>query len=360
MTQHKRIAIIGCFGGKKELLDGQTIKTKILYQSLRKKTDWTITKVDTYYKRRPVRLLLRSVYALLINRDVIVLLSQKGRRIYFPLLSAAAKVLHVRVYHDIIGAKLPDYVDQYPSFRTYLNSFYVNWAETTRLKEALEERGIHNVEVLPNFKQLRIASSAPKRVLEEPYRLCTFSRVLREKGIEDAVNAVIETNKRMGRTVYCLDIYGPVDTKQVQWFEELKKSFPDCVRYCGTVSYDKSVETLESYFALLFPTRYYSEGLPGTIIDAYAAGLPVIASRWESFGDVVDEGITGYGYAFENIEELVQLLMHFSQSPKELAELSGNCSEKAEQYLPERVVGKLIRVIEEAQGKSTGLQGMQK
>ena len=56
--KNKKISIIGHFGGKENILDGQTIKTKILYDELKKSTNWDIKIVDTYYKRRnPFKLL---------------------------------------------------------------------------------------------------------------------------------------------------------------------------------------------------------------------------------------------------------------------------------------------------------------
>ena len=52
----KKIAILGHFGGNEDFLDGQTVKTKILYEELTKETDWDIQKLDAYWKRkRPIR-----------------------------------------------------------------------------------------------------------------------------------------------------------------------------------------------------------------------------------------------------------------------------------------------------------------
>ena len=65
---------------------------------------------------------------------------------------------------------------------------------------------------------------------------------------------------------------------------------------------------LKNYFLLAFPTKFYTEGIPGTILDAYAAGVPVIASKWESFFDVIEEGKTGIGYEFDNQKELEKIL----------------------------------------------------
>lgn len=68
------------------------------------------------------------------------------------------------------------------------------------------------------------------------------------------------------------------------------------------------METLKNYFALVFPTLFYTEGIPGTIIDAYAAGLPVISSKWESYDDVIEDNITGVGYEFGSDDALVEIL----------------------------------------------------
>ena len=98
---------------------------------------------------------------------------------------------------------------------------------------------------------------------------------MREKGIEDAVNAVVSVNTDLGVQAFSLDIYGQVDGAQIEWFESLQKKFPSYIRYGGLVPYDKSVDVLKDYFALLFPTYYEGEGFAGTLIDAYSAGVPV-------------------------------------------------------------------------------------
>jgi glycosyltransferase involved in cell wall biosynthesis len=133
-----------------------------------------------------------------------------------------------------------------------------------------------------------------------------------------------------------LDIYGQVDSEQTEWFEKLCNSFPDEIQYCGLVPYDKSVDVIKEYFALLFPTKFYTEGIPGTVIDAYAAGVPVIASRWESFEDSIEQGITGIGYTFGKKEELKIILMKLIEEPNVIYDMKRNCLAKAIQYLPQK------------------------
>ena len=140
-----------------------------------------------------------------------------------------------------------------------------------------------------------------------------------------------------------LDIYGQVEQGQTEWFENLKKDFPEYINYYGLVDADKSVEVLQDYLVLLFPTRFYTEGIPGTIIDAYSAGVPVISAKWESFSDVVDDDITGLGYEFGNADELNNLLLQIANNPDIILDMKSNCIEKAKLYTPEKVLGNIAK-----------------
>ena len=68
-----------------------------------------------------------------------------------------------------------------------LMSFDGIYVETNTMRKALEIQGFNNVYVMPNFKDLNILKESELVYHHtEPYRLCTFSRVMKEKGIEDA------------------------------------------------------------------------------------------------------------------------------------------------------------------------------
>ena len=94
---------------------------------------------------------------------------------------------------------------------------------------------------------------------------------------------------------------------------------------------------------MVFPTRFFTEGIPGTILDAYAAGVPVVSSRWESFFDVVDDGCTGIGYEFGNLKELINTLEQISDFPEIIVEKKFKCLNKAKEYVPELVLQSLIK-----------------
>ncbi len=344
----KQIAIIGHFGGKETFLDGQTIKTKVLCEELKNVGGLSVKRVDTYYKEHnPAKLLLDLVCAVLTCKHIIILVAANGMKTMFPVLYFCSKYLNKKIYHAVIGASLAQRVENNKNYKKYINSFCVNWCETIGLVNALQALGITNAELLYNCKRLTpLAPEALSECSDRPYKLCMFSRVMREKGVEDAVTAVTAINEKYGQTVYTLDIYGQIDAAQKDWFEEIQKSFPTFIRYCGVVSFDKSVETLKEYFALLFPTRYRTEGVPGTIIDAYAAGVPVIASRWDNFDNIIDDS-TGIGYAFEDVEALVETLDRVQADSSCITERGRACLEKYQQFSPDVVIGQMLQKIEQ-------------
>jgi glycosyltransferase involved in cell wall biosynthesis len=157
---------------------------------------------------------------------------------------------------------------------------------------------------------------------------------MEEKGIEDIINAVRQINSQFGKTIFALDIYGKIDDTYIVRFEELRKRFPDYIKYAGMVEPEQSVETIKDYFALVFPTHYFTEGVPGTLVDACMAGIPVISALWGNYEDVFVEGVTGWGYEFGNQEALIEVLIRVMNNPKSFSKLRHSTLKEAAKYLP--------------------------
>lgn len=342
-----KICIIGHFGFGEELLNGQTIKTKIITNELEKQIGKNnIKKIDT---RGGIKILLKApfqiFYALKNNKNIIILPAHNGLRVYAPILAIGQYFFRNRkIHYVVIGGWLPEFLKNHRITKKSLYSFDGIYVETNTMKKAMQKQGFSNVYVMPNCKELQILKEDELICsFEKPYRLCTFSRVIKEKGIEDIVQVIEEINSKNEKNIYSLDIYGPIDSHYEDQFCRMKKKFPPYIKYCGTVSFDKTTEVLKEYFALVFPTRFYTEGIPGTIIDAFASGLPVITSKWESYEDLVDEGINGIGYTFKNNEELKNLLCEIAKNPEFIIQMKKNCIRKAADFTTEKVISDFIR-----------------
>lgn len=346
--KNRKIGIIGHFGGKENILDGQTIKTKILYEELLNATDWKIIKVDTYYKKKnPVKLLMDTFKCLFSTKDIIVLLSGNGMKFYFPILSFFSRKFHTNIYHDVIGGNLDVYVSKYPKFKKYLNSFRVNWVETVGMKRKLFQQSIENCEVIPNFKRLSIVNvDIQKEKFSEPYCFCIFSRVMKEKGIEDAIAAIESINKEAGRVVCTLDIYGRIDNKYVERFNKILEQVTNAIQYKGMIPYDESVNAIRDYYALLFPTYWDGEGFPGTIVDAFSAGLPVIATNWNCNSEIIENKKNGILYPDKEIKYLTEAIKWLLRNKDKINELKSNCLLSAEKYQPDEYIANIVSRIE--------------
>lgn len=340
MKNHK-ICVCGHFGFGKKLLNGQTIKTKIVAEELgRIYGSKNVIKIDTAggIKSLP-RIWWQGLIASAKCKNIITLLSDNGLKAVIPVFLFYKLIFQNRISHLCLGAELARYLKRTPWVGRLMHKVDCLYAETNVLKNALNNEGYENVRILPNCKKLNpISVSELKHNWSEPFKLCMFARVMKEKGVEDAVNVIKDINQEAGRDLLVLDIYGQVDNRQVEWFENLQKEFSPAIKYGGLVPFDRSVEVLKEYFALLFPTKFYVEGVPGTIIDAYASGLPVISSRWESFADVIDDKVTGYGYEFDNIGALKVLLVQIAETPEMITSLKKNCLEKVDYYSTEHLI----------------------
>ena len=348
-ARRRRIGFIGRIDPDETMVDGQTVKTRTLYRYLvRRFGASNIRVVDTRdYRRetgRVVRELLRCLHEC---DDVVVLLSSGGRRTLFPILWLASTALGVRIYHDLIGGSLADDVEADPSglLMHYLNSFEVNWVETRALADRLSALGVRNASHLPNFKDVDDVDVDPHAPPSgPPYRLCTLSRVTPEKGIDNAVRAVVAINGD-GPPMVTLDVFGPIEPSYEERFRRLVDSVPH-VRYAGRVPPERAAAAVSGHFALIFPTEWTGEGVPGTIIDAMHAGLPVVASRWRYYHEMLQDGVTGLSYDFDRPELLEATIRELLALPEaRIVSMRRALLERARAYTPEAVFGEIARTL---------------
>ena len=343
-----KISVLGHFGHGVDLLNGQTVKTKIVTEELENQLGAdTVLKYDTH---GGIKTLLKAPFqvfgALKKSADVVIFPAHNGLRVYAPLLYFQSKFFKNRKLHYVvIGGWLPEFLSTRKKLANILKKFDGIYVETNTMKKNLEKQGFSNVFVMPNCKKLTVLSETELIYqTSAPYKLCTFSRVMKEKGIETAVDAVKSVNDKLGYTAYSLDIYGQVDTAQTDWFDGLVKNFPEYVRYRGVIPFDKSVSTLKEYFALLFPTYYEGEGFAGTLIDAYSAGVPVIASDWKYNAEFVNADV-GFLFPAEDIKAFSDILQSVAKNPEMMLNKKSFCLKETEKYKIEDAIQVLIKQL---------------
>ena len=348
MNAKKRVTIIGHFGGKKNYCDGQTVKTKTVCSSLILNDHFKVEILDTYYARMVSNFWIKLLWNIIFSDCLIFLLASNGRKYLFPIMYFVSLFGKITINYTI-GGKLYEEALKKKKYKKYIAGFTENWVESFYLLNNLKKIGINNVVYVPNFKKINPLSV--KEVLQEqckrPFRLCIFSRVCKEKGIEEAMAAVTEINRECGKLVCQLHIYGPVAREFQDRFASDLKLSPE-VFYMGVVPPEQSVHVIKGYYALLFPTQTFTEGMPGTIIDAFCAGVPVIARAWASCDEMIIDGETGYTYSFDKPQLLKSRIID-ALKDQSWSKMRKNCLKKASEYdeklVCDMIVGRIEKIL---------------
>ncbi len=108
------------------------------------------------------------------------------------------------------------------------------------------------------------------------------------------------------------------------------------VRLIGSVPYNLVKTYMNDASMLVLPSR--SEGLPNVILQAMAAGLPIVATRVGGVPDLIKDGINGLLVPPEDPEELAKAIERLLVD-RELAIMLGkNARIHAERYRVSRIV----------------------
>jgi glycosyltransferase involved in cell wall biosynthesis len=105
---------------------------------------------------------------------------------------------------------------------------------------------------------------------------------------------------------------------------------------------------------LLFPSELY-ECFPITILEAFASGLPVVASRLGAMAEIVDDGRTGLHFTPGDAEDLAAKVEWAWNHPEEMEVMGRNARAEYEaKYTAERNYRILLRIYETAIARSRG------
>ena len=71
---------------------------------------------------------------------------------------------------------------------------------------------------------------------------------------------------------------------------------------------NEGYDTLATYHAMIFPTYWKGEGFAGVFIDAFIAGLPVLASDWAYNAEILSGEQLGLVYATHDVTALANTI----------------------------------------------------
>jgi glycosyltransferase involved in cell wall biosynthesis len=137
------------------------------------------------------------------------------------------------------------------------------------------------------------------------------------------------------------------DGPLMETLRDLTSAHPN-LSILGRLTTEEVATEMNSALALVFPSTWY-EGFPMTIVEAFASGLPVIASRLGSMAEIVADGKTGLLFEPGNAEDLAAKIQWATEHTAEMRRMGLAARQEYEQkYTPERNYEMLMNIYRQA------------
>jgi glycosyltransferase involved in cell wall biosynthesis len=191
------------------------------------------------------------------------------------------------------------------------------------------------ITVKPNFSTM-----APTESLATRKGFVTIGRLSPEKGVQTSVRAWVQSGLK--------EPYTLVGTGPLEETLAVAARSNHAVRGVGLQSRERVAQYLGEALALVFPSECY-ENFPVTLVEAFAMGTPVIASRRGAMPEIVEDGKTGLLFNAGDHEDLAEKVQWATTHPEEMAKMGENARQVfAEKYTPEQNLKQLISIYEAA------------
>lgn len=326
-----RLIFIGPFENWAPPTNGESAKNQILLKRLQDLYDKVVT-IDTQNWRRDPLCLLKMGLSLLCLRNSKVIISACDEAAYKLIKILRVCKLQKDVCYVVIGGGLFDCIKQKnlnPRNYDYLKKIIV---EGVSMKRDLESLGLSNVKVIPNLKPNYDMPKLSSNV-RPPIKFVFLSRIEPMKGCTLITNCAKRLNSKGLSNMFSVTYYGRVDPEYKKEFESINKGLSN-VHYAGLLN----LRTIDGYLELqkhdvfLFPTFYFNEGFPGALVDAFIAGLPIVATDWHLNTEIVKPGVTGYIIQPNDEDALFNIMEHIINNPNELEVLASNSRKESDNY----------------------------
>jgi glycosyltransferase involved in cell wall biosynthesis len=175
----------------------------------------------------------------------------------------------------------------------------------------------------------------PPRPPSDSFRILFLGNLFEDKGVVDLIDAVNALALKHSGAITLSLVGGWTDDATRIKVEQKIAVLPRNVS-CPTPAPaygEKKWQALAEHDVLAFPSYYRAENLPLVLIEAMAAGLPVIASDWRGIRSLVEDQVTGLLVPPHDIPRLTAALEFLALDSALRASLEKNARSYYAQHL---------------------------
>jgi len=312
-----RVLFVGAFraAGADGTRGGQIALCRTLLQSpLSDHVDWVLldsTQRSLPVPALPVRIALAfgRVWRMILNLhrvDVVLILtaampsslSEKG------LMAWIARWAGKRVVVGLLSEVFPgQHTFVARLLRLTIRASDVVWVQGDRARRAVETTGAQaaDIIVVPTLIDLRRVKPAKESAIPT---ILYAGWLVREKGVGELIEAFSQVVRAWPQVRLIVCGGGPTEAEIRARIVAL--GLADSVELRGWVSDLKLAEVIATAAVLALPS--HTEGLPTTLLEAMAAGVPVVATRVGGIPELIADGRTGWLIDVGDVDRLADRL----------------------------------------------------
>ena len=327
MLRNDKLIFLGTI--KKVANCGESMKNHLFIDRYREVYKKLIT-VDLWHPRKHF---YRVAWALLVvffhpNCRVVVSISAEAADHLIKLLQLIGCK---NIYYWAVGGTLHKRIVELGASPETYKKVKIIYAQSDQVVKGLAEMGVYNCVKVVNSKRIDYVPDISNRN-NDKVKFVFLSRVHPDKGCSLIVKSADWLNRNGYQGKFSVYFYGkfdedykPILLSEMSDVENVEyKGFLDLT--CG-----KGYDILSQYDMMLFPTWWDGEGFPGVIIDAYIAGVPIIASDWNCNTEVVDDKI-GIIIPTQDQEALTAAMKEVLDGKYDLKAMASECQKRALDY----------------------------
>lgn len=168
------------------------------------------------------------------------------------------------------------------------------------------------------------------------------ARLIKEKGIIEYCNSASILRKKYSNVKFIF--IGDIDYGNPSHLSEEELL---ALKTQGDVEFIGYQDDPKPFFAAsdIYCLPSYREGLPVTVMEAMASGLPIVTTNVPGCRDTVDEGINGYKVPSKNVDQLVDRLEKLIDDPVLRQHMGQSSRNKAvKEFSVERIIEQHIQL----------------
>ncbi len=271
-------------------------------------------------------------FTTLLSRTDLVVINMSSGGVFRAswVYAFIAKLFAKKIVLRVFGGNLYEGFSDLGRFRKMIVTMYLSEVALLVLETKYLCRQfdfVKNVYWLPNCRNVPESNKSRLRIRNISF----LSHIRKDKGIVELLEASVILPPHVQ-----IKVYGALD------FDVDPDIFCDFknVEYIGSVGSDVIPSILNQTDLVVLPTYYEGEGYPGTIIEAFQSGVPVVATKWKSIPEVVQDGLSGILVEPKNHYQLALAIMRLIEDEDLYREMSKQALIRGEFYRCNKVYEK--------------------